>query len=97
MTFSIINIGGFASKLIKFEGCHDMTIVEMDGVATVSTGTSTIKIASAQQYVMIVTALPTATKNYGILSTPSLPTYCGALCGSASEMTPGSRGGGTGQ
>lgn len=65
--FRIINIGGFASNLITFDG-HNMTIVEMDGVATVPTVTSTIKIATAQRYVVIVTALPTATKNYGILS-----------------------------
>jgi len=45
-----------------------MTVVEMDGVATVPTVTSSIKIASAQRYVVIVKALNSTSINYGILS-----------------------------
>jgi iron transport multicopper oxidase len=69
--FRIINMSGFANHLIYFEG-HNMTIVEMDGVATAFTNTSRIKIAASQRYNVIVTALPAgsagAKKNYGIVS-----------------------------
>ncbi|CZR62342.1 uncharacterized protein PAC_12239 [Phialocephala subalpina] len=62
------NANGFASNLITLDEGHNMTIVEMDQVATVPTVTSAIKITTAQRYVAIVTALPIATRNYGILS-----------------------------
>ncbi|KUJ14519.1 iron transport multicopper oxidase FET3 [Mollisia scopiformis] len=65
--FRIINTSGFASHVIKFAG-HNMTIVEMDGVATVPTVTKKIMIAAAQRYFVIVTALSNATKNYGVVS-----------------------------
>lgn len=45
-----------------------MTIVEMDGTATIPVNVSKIMIAAAQRYNVIVTALPSAKKNYGILS-----------------------------
>jgi len=60
-------MSGFASNIIKFEG-HNMTIVEMDGTATVPVNVSKTMIAAAQRYNVIVTALPSAKKNYGILS-----------------------------
>jgi iron transport multicopper oxidase len=65
--FRIINMSGFASNIIKFQG-HNMTIVEMDGVATVPVNASKIQIAAAQRYNVIITALPTAATNFGILS-----------------------------
>lgn len=65
--FRIINMSGFASNIIKFGG-HNMTIVEMDGVATVPTPVSQIMIAAAQRYAVIVTALPSAAQNFAIMS-----------------------------
>ena len=65
--FRIINMSGFASNIIKFGG-HNMTIVEMDGVATVPTNTTKIRVAAAQRYAVIITALPSAAKNFAILS-----------------------------
>jgi FtsP/CotA-like multicopper oxidase with cupredoxin domain len=60
-------MSGFSSNIIKFGG-HDMTIVEMDGQATVPTVTKEIMIAAAQRYNVIVTALSSAQKNFAITS-----------------------------
>jgi FtsP/CotA-like multicopper oxidase with cupredoxin domain len=46
-----------------------MTIVEMDGVATVPTNTTKIRVAAAQRYTVIITVLPSAAKNFAIMST----------------------------
>jgi iron transport multicopper oxidase len=73
-------MSGFASNLIYFEG-HNMTIVEMDGVATRPTNTTRIKIAAAQRYNVIVTAFPSGSaaskKNYGIVSAMDLDMFAG--------------------
>jgi iron transport multicopper oxidase len=60
-------MSGFASNIIKFGG-HNMTIVEMDGIATVPTNTTTIRVAVAQSYIVITSALQNTAKNFAILS-----------------------------
>ncbi|CZR65622.1 uncharacterized protein PAC_15522 [Phialocephala subalpina] len=66
--FRIINMSGFASNVIKLTA-HTMTIVEMDGVATVPKNTTKSMIAAAQGYVVVAQAAANSTNNYGILST----------------------------
>lgn len=63
-----------------------MTIVEMDGVATVPVNASKILIAAAQRYNVIVTALPSAKRNYGILSAMVPSMFAGDPMNSDSNM-----------
>lgn len=66
--FRIINMSGFASNVIKL-AAYTMTIVEMDGVATVPKVTTKSMIAAAQGYVVVAQTAANSTNNYGILST----------------------------
>ncbi|KAF4630178.1 hypothetical protein G7Y89_g7966 [Cudoniella acicularis] len=51
----------------------------MDGVATVPTVTENIQITAAQRYLVLVAALPTTTKNYGIISSMDPSMFNGDL------------------
>lgn len=65
--FHIINMGALAGQFLQFDQ-HNMTIIEADGVYTQPYEVSQIFVAVAQRYSVLVTAMPTATENFAIVS-----------------------------
>jgi iron transport multicopper oxidase len=61
--FRIIGMMTFASIDFWIDG-HNMTIIEADGVSTEPYETNVLRIASAQRYSILVTALDSKTLNY---------------------------------
>jgi iron transport multicopper oxidase len=70
----------FSQVFVNIED-HDMTIVEADGTYTVPTNASSLYIATAQRYGVLVKAKSTTNKNFAILASldtsafDSLPSY----------------------
>lgn len=65
--FHIINMGALAGQYLQFDQ-HNMTVIEADGVYTQPYQVSQLFVAVAQRYSVLVTALPTATQNFAIVS-----------------------------
>jgi FtsP/CotA-like multicopper oxidase with cupredoxin domain len=65
--FRIINMGAMTSQWLQFDE-HNMTIVEVDGVYVQPYQTEQLFMSVAQRYSVLVTALPTASQNYAIVS-----------------------------
>ena len=62
----IINVSNFAAFLVKFDQ-HQMTIIEVDGVYTVAQKTDLIYLSDGQRMSVLITAKPTADKNYAFV------------------------------
>ncbi|KAJ5106844.1 hypothetical protein N7456_003519 [Penicillium angulare] len=63
----LINIGAFVAQYFYIED-HDFKIVEIDGVYTEPTNASTLYIATAQRYAVLVTMKNSTDKNYPIVT-----------------------------
>ncbi|KAK9453135.1 Cupredoxin [Dipodascopsis uninucleata] len=62
----IINIGGFVSQYIWFEG-HNMTVVEVDGIYVEPYVTDRIYITVAQRYTVLITTKNETSTNYAFV------------------------------
>jgi iron transport multicopper oxidase len=65
--FRIVNMGAMTSQWLQFDQ-HKMTIVEVDGVYVQPYQTEQLFMSVAQRYSVLVTALPTASENFAIVS-----------------------------
>jgi iron transport multicopper oxidase len=63
----VISMSAFSANQLIFDG-HEMTIIEVDGVYVEKQTTSAIYVAAAQRYGVLITAKPTANKNYAFLA-----------------------------
>lgn len=62
-----INMGAFASVFFHLQG-HTMQVIEVDGSYVQKAPASSIRVAPAQRYTVLVTALPTQDKNYAFVA-----------------------------
>lgn len=62
----IINVANFAAFFVTFDQ-HEMTIIEVDGVYTVAQKTDLIYLSDAQRMSVLITAKPTAAKNFAFV------------------------------
>ncbi|KAF4636854.1 hypothetical protein G7Y89_g1222 [Cudoniella acicularis] len=62
-----IGMAAFASTFFNLQG-HTMTVIEVDGTYVEKQETDFIRVAPAQRYTVLVTALPTAEKNYAFIA-----------------------------
>lgn len=62
----LINIGGFVSQYFWIED-HEMTVVEVDGIATEQNTTDMLYITVAQRYTVLLHTKNDTSKNYAIM------------------------------
>lgn len=69
----VIHVGSFVGMALLFDG-HPFTVVEVDGVYTEEAymGDKNMRIAPGQRWAMLITAKPTAEKNYAIFMTEDI-------------------------
>lgn len=60
-------MGAFASVFFHLQG-HTMQVIEVDGSYVQKAPASSIRVAPAQRYTVLVTALPTQDKNYAFVA-----------------------------
>ncbi|KUJ14914.1 uncharacterized protein LY89DRAFT_620153, partial [Mollisia scopiformis] len=63
----IISMAAFASTLIEF-GSHQMQVIAVDGSYVTKTPADQIRVAPAQRYTVLITALNTPSTNYAFLA-----------------------------
>lgn len=62
----VISMAALASTMLSFDS-HNMTVIEIDGVYVNPFTTTQIRVAPAQRYTFLMTALSSAESNYAFL------------------------------
>ncbi|MCJ1284050.1 hypothetical protein MMC26_003381 [Xylographa opegraphella] len=70
----IASIAAFAATYVQFDQ-HRMTIIEIDGVYTQPQTVDSIYVTAAQRYGVLITAKPSASKNYAFISSFDLDMF----------------------
>ncbi|CAD6505696.1 BgTH12-01186 [Blumeria graminis f. sp. triticale] len=65
--FHLINMGAFAGQYIWFEG-HNMTVVEVDGVATIPVEVNRLYISAGQRYSFLLRTKAESSTNYAFVA-----------------------------
>ncbi|MCJ1290772.1 hypothetical protein MMC34_002314 [Xylographa carneopallida] len=70
----VVSMAAFAATYVHFDQ-HTMTIVEVDGVYTQPQTVDSLYVTAAQRYGVLITAKPSAAKNYAFVSTFDLDMF----------------------
>jgi len=83
--FRILNVGSFPAFFVNFQD-HEMTVVGIDGVKTQPTPATTLYVAAAQRYDVIITGKKNATSNAAILAMFDTKMFAAPYNGSATVL-----------